>query len=109
MTVRLIALSSQHDHVHDVLAWLASNGLTIEHSYSDLNEGSKALLDQYGLKIQPVLFDISPVNNVDTLTKFAEGAEIKTMAEEKISAIKAALATVPAPIPVPEAPPPVPE
>jgi hypothetical protein len=97
MTVHLYALSSQHDHVQDVLTFLSSTGLAVEHSYTDLNADAQAILTKFNLTVQPVLFDLVDINGVDTVTKFAEGAAITTLTAEQIAAVKTALEKVPTP------------
>lgn len=97
MTVHLYALSSQHDHVQDVLKTLSDAGLAIEHTYTDLNADAQAILTKFNLTIQPVVFDIKDVNGVDTVTKFAEGAGVIAMTADQIAQVKTAQSVVPTP------------
>lgn len=96
MTVSLIALSSQHDHVEEVQTWLKNTGLEVEAKFSDVNEDAQAILTKFNLTIQPVLVDISSVNGEDVATKFAEGAEIMLMPADKITAVRTAITGIPA-------------
>lgn len=98
MTVNLYALSSQQSHVEEVLTYLKTNGLDIEHKFTDLNPDAQAILTKNNLTIQPVLFDVSHVDGQDVLTKFAEGAAVMALTAEQITAVKTAVETVPEPL-----------
>jgi len=89
--IRLFALSSQADHVHQVLEFLRSKELPLEHWFTDKDPNSEEILAKNNLTIQPVLFDVSHVNGVDVLTKFAEGSAIMQMGDELIEQVKAKL------------------
>jgi hypothetical protein len=95
MTVHLFALSSQHDHINDVLTSLKSKDLEVEHSFTDLNADAQAILTKFNLAVQPVLFDVRDIDGVDTITKFAEGADILSLTDEQVAQIKAALVPTP--------------
>jgi hypothetical protein len=96
--IRLFALSSQHDHVDQVLAWLKTNNMAVEHAFTDLNVDAQAVATKFNFSIMPVLFDLSSVNGEDTPTVYAQGGDIMNMTADKIATIAAELAK-PAPTP----------
>jgi len=90
--IRLYGLSTQGDHIGEVLTWLQNNGITVEHWYTDTEPSAQEILTQNNLTIQPVLFEI---NTQGELIKFAEGDGIMQMNADQINAVKAAISATP--------------
>jgi hypothetical protein len=75
-------LTSQEDHIQQVVQWLKTKNITVETKYSDLSDDAKQIMTQHNFTVQPVLFHIDNGGNV---TKFAEGGDIMNMTDDQVA------------------------